>query len=423
MIYFTEMYASEIIGQAVIDRAEEKIGSVVDVVIEAGDQFPRVIGLLLRFGRAKKDKILLLSEINHIGRRLISANSAKDNIAFASVRDNEALLQRDIMDKQIVDIHGSKVVRVNDLKLAKIGEDIRLIAAEVGMKGIIRRLRLDKVLLPLLAVFNIHLRDDLIGWNFVEPLQTDTARLKLVVPYQGVSRLHPADIANIISQVHIDEKTAIFESLSTETAAEALHELEPRIQAFLIGTLDSKKALSIIEKMPSDEAADVLGDLPEEKASELLRLMKHKKAEEIHELLKHGEETAGGLMTTEFITIPKDFTAGQAIEKLREIAPSAETVYYLYVVDEAEHLVGVLSLRSLIIAKLDTPVAGIMKSKIITISPELGQRSVAEVISKYNLLAVPVVDKLNRLLGIITVDDVIDFILPPLARRKRMSVG
>ncbi|MCX5748721.1 MAG: CBS domain-containing protein [Candidatus Saganbacteria bacterium] len=423
MIYFTEMYASEMIGQTVIDRAEEKIGSVIDVVIEPGDQFPKVIGLLLKFGRGKKEKILLLSEINHIGRRLISANSSKDNIAFASIRENEMLLQRDLMDKQIVDIHGSKVVRVNDLKLAKIGMDIRLIAAEVGFKGIIRRLHLDKILLPLMAVFNIQLKDDLIGWNFVEPLQTDIARLKLVVPYQGVSKLHPADIANIISQVHIDEKTAIFSSLSTETAAEALHELEPRIQAYLIGILDSKKALSIIERMPSDEAADVLGDLPEEKASELLRLMKQKKAEEIQELLKHGEETGGGLMTTEFITISKDLTAQQTIEKIRELAPSCETVYYLYVVDEAQHLVGVLSLRSLIISKLDAPVSEIMKTKIITVHPEMSQKMVAEVISKYNLLAVPVVDKLNRLLGIVTVDDVIDFILPPLARRKRMSVG
>ncbi len=423
MIYFNDMYASELIGQDVVDRVEEKIGHVKDIVIEQGEQFPKVIGLLIKFDKDKKEKILLMNEINVIGKRYISTKSAKDSIAFATSRDGEVLLQRDVMDKQIVDIHGSKVVRVNDLRLTKIADDIRLIGADVGMKGIIRRLKIGKFIYPLMTFMKFSLKDELIGWNFVEPLQTDASRLKLVVPYQGVSSLHPADIANIISQVHTDEKTAIFESLSTETAAEALHELEPRIQAFLIGALDTKKALNILEKMPSDEAADVLGDLPEEKASELLRLMKQKKADEIQELLKHGEETAGGLMTTEFITIKQNLTAAQTIERLRELAPSAETIYYLFVVDEAEHLVGVLSLRRLIVSKQDQLVADIMAKKIITVNPEMSQKQVADTISKYNLLALPVVDKLNRILGIITVDDVIDFIIPPLARRKRMSVG
>lgn len=423
MVYFNDMFVSEIIGQVVIDRAEEKIGHVKDIVIEPGEQFPKIIGLLIRFDDSKKEAIILLGEFNMISRRLISVNSTKDKIAFAPPREGEVMLQKDLMDKQIVDIHGSKVVRVNDLKLAKIGEEIRLIAADVGIKGLIRRLRINWLVEPVIARLKFPFKDDLIGWNFVEPMQTDIIRLKLVVPFQGVSKLHPSDIASIISQVHTDEKTAIFESLSTETAAEALHELEPHIQAFLISALDTKKAISILERMPSDEAADVLGDLPEEKTNDLIRLMKHKKAEEVQELLKHDEETAGGLMTTEFITIPQSLTVAQTIEKLRETAPSVETIYYLYVTDEAEHLVGVLSLRRLIISKQDVLVSDIMIPKIITVSPEAGQRQVADVISKYNLLAVPVVDKLNRILGIITVDDVVDFIIPPLARRKRMSVG
>lgn len=423
MVYFNDMYASEILGRLVIDRIEEKIGHVKDIVVDPSEQFPKIIGLLIKTDGSSREKILLIGEFNLIGRRAISTNPLKENIAFASVRDGEVLIQRDLLDKQIVDIHGSKVVRVNDLKLAKVGEDIRLLAADIGVKGILRRLKIDGIISSFLSIFGISLKEELIGWNFVEPLKTDIARLKLVVPYQGISKLHPADIANIISQVHTDEKTAIFESLSTETAAEALHELEPRIQAFLIGTLETKKALMIIEKMPSDEAADVLGDLPEEKAAELLRLMKQKKADEIHELLKHDEETAGGLMTTEFVSVPQSFTAYQTIEKLRELAPAAETIYYLYITDDAEHLVGVLSLRNLIVSRQETPVSEIMSSKIITIKPEMSRRQVADVISKYNLLAVPVVDKLNRILGIVTVDDVVDFIIPPLARRKRMSVG
>jgi len=423
MIYLSELYASELIGGPVIDRFEEKIGRVDDIVIESQDQFPKVTGLVLKSTGGRHKKVLLLQEINLIGRKFISTRAGIKETPFAELREGSVLVKRDLMDKQIVDIHGSKVVRVNDLKIAKVGEDARLIAADVGLKGVLRRLRLEQPVSFLLSFFNIKMKEYLIGWNYVEPLQTDLARIKLVVPYKGMSELHPSDIASIISQVHTDEKTAIFESLSTDTAAEALHELEPRIQAFLIGVLDTKKALAILEKMPSDEAADVLGDLPEEKTEEFLQLMKKKKAQEIQELLKHDDETAGGLMTTDLITLEPGYTVARTIEKLRELAPGAETIYYLYVTDEGGHLLGVLTLRGLIISKEDALVGDIMNTKIITIKPEMNRRQVADVISKYNLLAVPVVDKLNRILGIITVDDVLDYIIPPLARKKRLSVG
>ena len=423
MIYLSELYASELLGGPVIDRFEDKIGRVEDIVIEPQDQFPKVTGLVLRSSGGRHKKVLLLPEINLIGRKFISTRAGIKETPFAELREGSVLVKRDLMDKQIVDIHGSKVVRVNDLKIAKIGEEVRLIAADVGVKGVLRRLKLEQLASLLLSFFNIKMKEDLIGWNYVEPLQTDLARIKLVVPYKGMSELHPSDIASIISQVHTDEKTAIFESLTTDTAAEALHELEPRIQAFLIGVLDTKKALAILEKMPSDEAADVLGDLPEEKTEEFLQLMKKKKAQEIQELLKHDDETAGGLMTTDVVTLEPGNTVAKTIEKLRELAPGAETIYYLYVTDEGGHLLGVLTLRGLIISKEDALVGDIMNTKIITVRPEMNRRQVADVISKYNLLAVPVVDKLNRILGIITVDDVVDYIIPPLARKKRLSVG
>jgi magnesium transporter len=175
--------------------------------------------------------------------------------------------------------------------------------------------------------------------------------------------------------------------------------------------------------MPVDEVADVLGDIPPERAEELLRLIKPKKSAQVRKLLKHPEETAGGLMTTEIITIPSDFTAQKTIEKMRELAPDAETVYYIYVVRDGEKLGGVLSLRNLIIAAPETPISSIMVRDVISVDPEMDQRKVAEVISKYNLLAVPVVDGENRILGIVTVDDVVDFILPPISRRIRHMLG
>ncbi|MEK7378148.1 MAG: magnesium transporter, partial [Candidatus Binatota bacterium] len=184
-----------------------------------------------------------------------------------------------------------------------------------------------------------------------------------------------------------------------------------------------KKALGILEKMPADEVADILGDLPSEKSQQLLSLMRVRKATQIRKLLQHRDETAGGLMTTEFIALPQNLTAEQVISRLREIEPDAETIYYLYVVDEAGHLAGVLSLRRLITSPPDKLISEIMIKENITVSPEMTHREVANFISKYNLLAVPVVDQDKKILGIVTVDDVMDFILPPISRRKRRMLG
>ena len=191
----------------------------------------------------------------------------------------------------------------------------------------------------------------------------------------------------------------------------------------LLLTVDTKKALGILNRMPADEIADVLGDLLEEKAEELLRLMRPKKSLEVRKLLKHPEQTAGGLMTTEFISFPQGLTAEQTINRLRELAPGAETIYYLYVVDEAGGLAGVLSLRALITASPATSISDIMIKNVISVKPDANQKQVADVISKYNLLVVPVVDENRKMLGIVTVDDVVDFILPPISRRKRQMLG
>jgi Mg2+ transporter MgtE len=300
-----------------------------------------------------------------------------------------------------------------------VNQDVRLIAADVGFRGMLRRLGLENFFVSAARLFGKKLSEQLIGWDHVQSL----AGGKIAVPSKTIADLHPADVAQIISQARTDERSAIFSALSEKTAAESLHELEPVIGAMLLTTIDTKKALSILEKMPSDEVADIIGDLPPEKSEELLRLMRVRKASEIKKLLKHHDETAGGLMTTEFITLPQNLTVEEVIRRLREIAPDAETIYYLYVVDEAEHLIGILSLRNLIISPPDKMISEVMIKHIISVTPEMNQREVAAVISKYNLLAVPVIDPNNKILGIVTVDDVIDFILPPFSRRKRQMLG
>jgi CBS domain-containing protein len=420
MVLFSEMFVSELIGVPVVDRLQENIGKVKDIIITLGETFPRVTGLLVRVtADGDRERVILMGEIDLIGRQFVSTRTTWDQVVFTTLRGEEVLLGRDVMDQQIVDLEGARVIRVNDLKLAKVEQDVRLIAVDVGFRGILRRLKLEKIVESFLGLFGKKIPERLIGWDHVQSL----AKGQITVPSRSLADLHPADIAQVISQVQTEKRTEIFSALTEKTAAEALHELEPLLGAVLISALDTKKALRILEKMPVDEVADIIGDLPQEKAEELLRLMRVRRSEEVRKLLKHRDETAGGLMTTEFIALPRNLTAEQVIARLRELAPDAETIYYLYVVDEAGRLVGVLSLRSLIIAPPEKKIEEIMIKDCINVYPEMNQKEVADIISKYNLLAVPVVDKEGKILGIVTVDDVMDFILPPFARRKRQMVG
>ena len=414
------MFVSELIGDPVVDRVQENIGRVKDIIITLGETFPRVTGFLIKLGEPKDQvKVILIGEIDLVGKQFVSTRSTCDRVPMTSLREGEVLLVRDVMDQQVVDLEGARVIRVNDLKLAKVDQDIRLIAADVGLRGMLRRLGLENPVAWVVGIFGKSIPERLIGWDHVQNL----AGGKISIPTKTITDLHPADVAQIISQVQTDQRTALFATLSEKTAAEALHELEPVLGALLISTLDTKKALNILDKMPVDEAADIIGDLPVERADEILRLLRPRKAGAVQKLLKHRDETAGGLMTTEFLSLPQNLSVEQVITRLREAAPDAETIYYLYVIDDAERLVGILSLRKLIVSQPDKLISEIMIKDCITVGPEMNQREVADVISKYNLLAVPVIDNDKKIIGIVTVDDVMDLILPPVSRRKRQMLG
>ena len=423
MVLFSEMFVSELKGVPVVDRLQDPVGEIRDFVFSMGEVFPKISGILIRVYNKSEDLVVLMGEIDLIGKQFVVTKAIKERMVFSEPVAEELFLWKDLIDKQIVDTEGARVIRVNDLKLGKIDQDVRLIAADVGFRGLLRRLGCLNAFNFIFGIFRKRVPDTLIGWDHVEQLKTGRFKGMITVPAKHVSEMHPADIANIISQVHSEEKTAIFTSLTDKTAAESLHELEPKIQTLLLLTVDTKKALGIIAKMPVDEVADVLGDIPPERAEEFLRMMRPRRSASVRKLLKHPEETAGGLMTTEFVSVPSNLNAQQTIEKMRELAPEAETVYYVYLLDDAEKLVGVLSIRELIVAQPYTPIAQIMEKDLITVDPEMDQRKVAEVVSKYNLLAVPVVDSGDKLLGIVTVDDVIDFILPPISRRMRHILG
>ena len=412
-----EIFVSEIFKKPVLDQTGEEIGRLKDIIVGLGEPFPAVTALVVSSG---KDTFLIPWDlINLFNRRVISANARIDSIRPACVLPNDILIYRDLLDKQIVDINGAKLVRVNDLELGDVKGQLCLVAADIGLRGLLRRLGVEKRGERFFSFFNYKLQHKLISWTYVQTVEPKLTRLTLTVSRQKVSSLHPADLAEIISEVSQKERTAIFGSLDVDTAAEALHELEPGVQADIIDDMSNERASDILERMPPDEAADVLGDLPEAKAQELINLMEKEEADDVQELMEHEDNTAGGLMTTEYLAFPPDMTVEEAIKELRLEAPNVETIYYLYIVDQNEHIDGVLSLKNLILAMPNMLLGDIMKSPAKTISQDAKQKDVAEFISKYNLLAAPVVDDDMVMRGIVTVDDVVDLLLPTATRKKR----
>jgi magnesium transporter len=420
MPFFGELFVSEILKKPVLDLKGEEIGKLKDLVIVKGEPLPKVSALIIE----KKNKIFKLpwTDLNIFNKRIISANVYGETLQPYELNERDLILVRDILDKQIVDANGAKVVRVNDVKLQGYNSEAVLIAVDVGARGIMRRLGVERGGEDLMKLFKKHLPYNLISWNYIQPLEPKLTKISLTVPRQMVSELHPADIAEIISQVSHKEGASFFKGLDVETAAGALSELQPDVQAAIITGMETEKAADIIEEMPPDEAADVLSDLPMDKAKEILESIEKEEAEDIQELLSHEEDTAGGLMINEFIAYLPETKVKDAIMKFRRDAEEVETVYYIYVIEANEKLIGAVSLRDLLLADPDAGLTDIMETKLKTVTPDTDEMEVAEIISKYNLVALPVVDTEGFLLGIVAIDDVIDRILPPAAKRKRRKV-
>jgi len=328
----------------------------------------------------------------------------------------DIFLVRDVLDKQIIDTEGARVVRVNDLELVRVNGSVLVSNVDVGMTGILRRLGLGWIGRRLARRFeNI---ENFISWEDMELFQQDRF-MRLRVPVEKLKELHPADIAEIISDLNRMQSAELLDALDIKQLADALEEVEPEFQASLIENMDDERVADMLEEMDPDDAADLLAELDPERSEDLLDLMEDDDAEDVRRLLAYDEDSAGGIMTTEYAVIPPGLTTAQALEHLRANAGEAETIFYVYITDALEHLIGVCSLDQLVLAPPDTPVAQVMKINPVTVSLSDDQEDVAQVVSKYNLLAVPVVDEHNRLHGIVTADDALDKIIPT-AWKKRL---
>ncbi len=406
------LYLSQMTGKPVVDATGEKIGTISDLAISTGEVFPRITSLAFQ-GPGKVPFMIswrkYVAKFDESGIEL--AVPAKD-IRFSYLQPEEVLLARDLLDRQIVDTQGMKVVRVNDLKLSESGSQLRLLGAEVGTRGILRGLSplLEKAVVTIAELFHKRIDEKLIAWNYMDLLDRDLSEVQLSVTHKRLDELHPADVADILEQLDPQQRANVFRHLDDAQATEAVSEMEDEYQADFIEDLDEVRAADLLGSMDPDDAADIVRDLSYEKAETLLRLMGVEDAAEIRRLLGYKDGTAGGMMTTQFVAVRQTDTVGQTIEVLRELPEEHPTVHYVYALDEYDKLVGVLSLRTLVLARDDALIQDVMYHDIISVPPDEEEDDVAADIFKYDIPAMPVVDEHGALLGIVTVDDAWDAI-------------
>jgi magnesium transporter len=411
---------TQIRHRPVQDAEGALLGRLEDLVVLALGAKPPVTKFSLR--RPDREEWILpwdlVSDLPTGSGAPIRLRSKTADLTPVPLRPDEMRLARNVLDKKVVDTARKKVVRVNDIELEEREGRLQVIGVEGGLRGLLRHLRSEDLAERLGAFFGMGLPRELVAWEVLDTLETELTRAKRQAVYTKLAKLHPADIADIMEELNPSERAVILAALDEETAAEAITEAEPEVQASVVQMMEPEKAADILEEMEPDEAADILSDLPEAKAEELLETMEPEEAHEVEELLEHEEDTAGGLMTTEHVAFAPTLTAAAAIQQIRDEAREAETIYYLYITDPQDRLLGVLSLRELILADPDQRLEHIMHTEVISVQPETGLREVAELQTKYNLLALPVVSGEGEILGIITVDDVLNLILPMIWKKR-----
>ena len=415
MIFFAEAFLSDLVRMNVVDRDGISVGRLQDVAVKLGEAFPPATKITVR--RRGEPLVLPWSAVRSVSTEAITLNEPLAELEPVQIEEGEVLLEESVLDKQIVDVEGHRVVRVNDLKLGAVNGAVRLVAAGVGTRSLLRRLTLEGLAIRLWGLFGRRPHERLIGWEHVHSLDPTSQHLQLDLERAKLARLNPADLADIIGELSALDRATVVSSLDEETAAAALEEMDFELQQSVLNSLEDEKAADILDEVNPDDAADLVGDLPRERADQLLNLMEPEEASDVKQLLKYPDDTAGGLMTPEFIAVPSGMTAQEAIGYLRKAGEEAETIYYCYVVDSDGRLIGVFELRDLIVAPPTKAIDEIMVRDVVAVSPGTSHEETAGLMARYNLLAIPVVDDRRRPLGIVTIDDAIEAVLP--ARLKK----
>jgi len=410
------LFLSKILGRNIVGATGETLGRVYDLTAEFVEPYPIVTGVIFSSAQKKNPVVLPWNDVVDMDQTISVSVTSIHDLSTLHLREGEVLLKDALLDKQVVDTDGAKIRRVNDLQFLKTRHGLHLVHVDVGFRGLIRRIGLISVFDAILqGLFDYQLPNHLIPWKFTQPLSSPDL-LRLNIAQNRLSQIHPADLADILEELDIKQRSAVFQALDVETAAEALEETDPKIQVSLINDLNSEKASDIIEEMSLSEAADLIGDLPKAKAEGILKEMEKDIADDVKELMAHPEQEAGGMMTTSYLSFRPQTTVREALDKFRREAADVDLVYYVYVTDEEERLLGVISLRDLILADADQKLGDIMDERVVSVKLDDKGDTIAEQFAKYAVTAIPVVDENEIMHGTIIFKNLLEVVAPQLGK-------
>jgi magnesium transporter len=403
---------SDLLGAPVFDRSGATAGKVREVAVVPQDDSTQILGLVVKTRGG--DRLLLNNAVKSVNGGVRTSDSASDWMPYTG-GDGMLLLARDLLDQQIIDVHGRKVVRVNDVDIhEETGQSqvvLKLGAVDVGSRGAVRRLLKGVVPAGALRLLLAKIPPRLIPWEFVDLIEVDPARrVKLKISLARLAQLHPADIADIVEDLAPAEREAVFETLDEEVAAETLEEIDPKLQVSILSSLDSDRAADIVEEMDPDAAADVLLDMPHETTQEILTEMQPEERAEVAELMTFDENTAAGRMTTDYMALGPGAKVEDAVEMLRNFEGGVESISTIYIIGDKDKLLGSVPLAKIVLAPPGTPLMMLSTGHMTTVHPGADEKKVAELFDKYNLLTLPVIDDEGVLTGVITADDVINML-------------
>jgi magnesium transporter len=403
------IYFSRLLGKKLSDAAGESVGKLRDLVVDVGGQRPRVVAALIQ--GADGEKLVDFGPCRAMrvdGHYALVAAEVKE--AFLPA-ENLLYIKKHLLDKQIVDVDGRKLVRVNDLVLDSGAAGSYLIAVDVGLEGLFRRLGVDALLAGLAKLFKKSLPSKLILWNEVEAVDFSSTQIKLSKAYSKLDGIHPSDLADILEELDHASRVALFNSLDEERAADVLEELQPDVQVKLLENLSEEKAADVLEKMPADEVADILDELRSEKAERLLQEMETEPSSEVRSLMAYPDDTVGSLMSKDYVFFNQSMKVADALAELRSVKPEAEMVYSLYVLDARGKYVATVSLRDIVVSDPETRLGEIMNSVTDPLHDTDDAGLLAELMLKYKLHTAPVVDASGKMAGTIVIEDVLERVM------------
>jgi magnesium transporter len=407
---------SALLGETVLDAQGNAFGHVKEFAVSPLKDAFHVHGIILKRVSAARDERTVMVAITELRLTQEGDMQLRENAFHETLTadDNYLLLERDLLDQQIIDVHGHKVVRVNDVNLVwePIQEGspallLRIAEVEVGLRGAVRRLLKG---LPSATVHSIaeRMRTSVIPWNFVDLIDRDPARrVRLKIEQESLAKMHPSDLADILEDLAPAERQALFISLDEEVAAEALEEVTPKMQQTLIESLDSEQIAGIVEEMDPGAAADLLSELSDERSEAILEEMDPEERQEVEELLEFSGDSAAGRMTTEYLALPRTATVAEAVAVLKEYEGDVDTVSEIYLLDEEDRIVILVPLVQLLMAAHEAPIESLPHGHLVTCNVDANGRKVAELFDKYNLHALPVVDHDKKLVGVVHAEQVI----------------